>query len=485
MEATDTPYAALPLQGEHGLGAFPQKWLILGVTGSTTLFTSYFLVLFLPWFYNSSSADNEFSSLVFLAGISLTFLAAFGFSDRFRTHSDRMTLFVSSTVLCALSACAVLLSSAHSNGLMQAILLLIFAIGLTAQAMLWTICFSSIRRGVIGPFLAATLLVSGVFFSVICLLQEGPRLVISAFLPLMSAGIYLFLEFKLMRGYVYQIATESKKRYSISKRSLYTTMITGLPLGVAAFYVTDIGVESVWVSLVVGLPFMVSGTVMLADAVHFKAFSESSFLQRFSTLVVLPFLVMPFLPAQGKLVCCAYIALVLGCNTVMCFVAIAEVTSFNKLAVFRAFGVSWFLYALGLAFGWVLPWVAQSFFTADIVQVAVLLGLGYLIVASGLIFRDNSVSEEPSSSEIGAKVKSTSWKEKVKRVAEVYELSPRQQEVLTMLARGRNAGYLQEHFYISRSTAKAHIYNIYKKLGVHSQQGLIDFIEDMDVTKEP
>ncbi len=44
-------------------------------------------------------------------------------------------------------------------------------------------------------------------------------------------------------------------------------------------------------------------------------------------------------------------------------------------------------------------------------------------------------------------------------------------------------------FYISQSTAKTHIYNIYRKFGIHSRQELLDFIEDIEVhrlaTDEP
>lgn len=35
-------------------------------------------------------------------------------------------------------------------------------------------------------------------------------------------------------------------------------------------------------------------------------------------------------------------------------------------------------------------------------------------------------------------------------------------------------------FYISQSTAKTHIYNIYRKFGTHSRQELLDFVEDIE-----
>ena len=67
---------------------------------------------------------------------------------------------------------------------------------------------------------------------------------------------------------------------------------------------------------------------------------------------------------------------------------------------------------------------------------------------------------------------------KCSRIAKLYQLSPREAEILPYLARGRNNAYLQEKFVISPHTAKSHIYNIYRKLDIHSQQRLMDFVED-------
>ena len=41
-----------------------------------------------------------------------------------------------------------------------------------------------------------------------------------------------------------------------------------------------------------------------------------------------------------------------------------------------------------------------------------------------------------------------------------------------------------DKFYISQSTAKTHIYNIYRKFGVHSRQELLDFIEGIELVDE-
>jgi Response regulator containing a CheY-like receiver domain and an HTH DNA-binding domain len=56
-------------------------------------------------------------------------------------------------------------------------------------------------------------------------------------------------------------------------------------------------------------------------------------------------------------------------------------------------------------------------------------------------------------------------------------LTERETEIFAMLARGRNGQYVMDHYVISRNTVKSHVKHIYAKLGVHSQQELIDLVE--------
>ena len=67
-------------------------------------------------------------------------------------------------------------------------------------------------------------------------------------------------------------------------------------------------------------------------------------------------------------------------------------------------------------------------------------------------------------------------------VAEMYQLSPRETDVLRYLAKGRNAAYIQNKLTISPHTVKSHIYSIYRKTDIHSQQSLMDFVEDYPVS---
>ena len=73
------------------------------------------------------------------------------------------------------------------------------------------------------------------------------------------------------------------------------------------------------------------------------------------------------------------------------------------------------------------------------------------------------------------------FREKIAYVGTKFGLTKRQQEVLTYLAKGRTAAYIAEELVVSNATAKTHIYNIYMKLDVHTQQELIELIEATEI----
>ena len=62
-------------------------------------------------------------------------------------------------------------------------------------------------------------------------------------------------------------------------------------------------------------------------------------------------------------------------------------------------------------------------------------------------------------------------------LAAEYGLTEREREVFNLLAHGRNARFIQNELTVSYNTVKTHVSHIYAKLGVHTQQELIDMVE--------
>lgn len=64
-------------------------------------------------------------------------------------------------------------------------------------------------------------------------------------------------------------------------------------------------------------------------------------------------------------------------------------------------------------------------------------------------------------------------------LARQNRLSPREIEVFFLLAKGRNRAHIRDELIISDETTKTHIKNVYRKIQVHSQQELIDMVEEV------
>ena len=69
------------------------------------------------------------------------------------------------------------------------------------------------------------------------------------------------------------------------------------------------------------------------------------------------------------------------------------------------------------------------------------------------------------------------YRQVMQRIRDDYALSPREFDVCMLLGRGRNRQFVASELSISLETAKTHTTNVYRKLGVHSQQELLDVIE--------
>ena len=69
------------------------------------------------------------------------------------------------------------------------------------------------------------------------------------------------------------------------------------------------------------------------------------------------------------------------------------------------------------------------------------------------------------------------FRDRCAALIEQYGLTEREGEVFVLLAKGRNTEYIQKKLFISGNTAKTHILHIYRKMGISSQQSLIDQVD--------
>ncbi|MGV8084455.1 MAG: LuxR C-terminal-related transcriptional regulator [Coriobacteriia bacterium] len=107
-----------------------------------------------------------------------------------------------------------------------------------------------------------------------------------------------------------------------------------------------------------------------------------------------------------------------------------------------------------------------------------------LILVSMFLFNERGFDDLWGALPLAAPESRESFLEKnCAEVGAAHGLTPREEEILIFLARGRNREYIQNTLALSRHTVTTHIKRIYEKLGVHSHQDLIDLVEGCDALK--
>ena len=100
------------------------------------------------------------------------------------------------------------------------------------------------------------------------------------------------------------------------------------------------------------------------------------------------------------------------------------------------------------------------------------------ILAAIMLYDQNNMKSGWGSVKIQAEFIPTDPQEQnCNAIAAVSNLTGREKDVLLLLSKGCNAKSISDRLCISPGTAKTHIKHVYNKLGVHSQQELINLVE--------
>ena len=175
----------------------------------------------------------------------------------------------------------------------------------------------------------------------------------------------------------------------------------------------------------------------------------------------------------------------------------------HQLNSSTVFGLSLGITTGANAFGRILGYFGgQSLTEGDVAITAISLVSLYLLSMIALvIFREKPIEHNPSDSSATKNIKvsddevtaeptkqvSSSSLQTLsdtvstcEHVAQQYQLSPREAEVLVHLSQGHSMVDIARELGVSENTARTHIKRIYRKLNVHSKQDIIDICRSKD-----
>ncbi len=201
-------------------------------------------------------------------------------------------------------------------------------------------------------------------------------------------------------------------------------------------------------------------------------------------LLVVGFLAVLFAPPAFHVGICLVLVALLVCFDLADLSALTALASTDRARSVRYLARGRLSIPLGLAAGIALeaavravdPGPAGTFPTA-LASAALGLLLVLALVAVFVPVKDNTVAEVVTHHRSADSL----FELRCAEVSDRFKLSARESQVLVYLARGRNAEYIGNRLCISTYTAKAHIYHIYRKMGVNAQAELMDIVEQCEV----
>ena len=341
----------------------------------------------------------------------------------------------------------------------------------------WPKVFMVAWRKDVGMFLAAGAALGAVVYLFAVNLAPPYADIALVLLPLASVLVFRYVVSHIVVG-----ARSSEKQGEQTKLFLltgFTVLLFGLLFGIGLYTVSShmADVNPVFVTVAVAL----GAGVHIALALFVKHYISFGTAEKFSLLCCAAgFLAMEFLSAEWKVVCGLFLV------AVWIYLDFANMSALMGFASghaspFWRISRGQFVLVLGVGISWAACLVIDTWFP-DLFSVVPLFGLGVVLVLAMIAvlkpFQDNAFADKNADGEVA---EGGFFTQRCQKVAADYKLSEREGEVLRFLAKGRNAQFISEQLNISAYTVKTHVYHIYQKMGVNSQQELITIVDATEV----
>ncbi len=450
----------------------------------------------------SSTASALQTDPAWLLSAMLTPLAciAAAFIGRKRELSDFRALYVAGPLLCALGTAA-LIACGYVDGILHDACTLIAGVGTgcgpALLVVLWGCLFARIETSVVETVVPASFVATLLCALIIPTMPPLLAGLLVTVLPLASGLLLALSRAGLSRGLVPAEDAANAMPLTITPFAVIRMMAAVFvlyTLGCAAPAESPVALPSSTeaYATVVGMLFAVAlsvGIVLFAHRVNVAS------LYRWITVPFVVGIAATPLDSVGA----AFLARVLM-NAVFTGIEIITMLYFLRLSQRTALSTTFYVgLGAGAAYGGVLVGYGMT----DLLQSAApdasgstfacLIMLGIFSLTSLLVPRrdatlepadggaDNKGSQAASED---ARAVAASYAEEVDAVLEhrtsvaaEHGLSARETEIFLLLAQGRSRPYIRDSLYLSKNTVATHIRHIYEKLGIHSQQELIDMVE--------
>jgi len=353
--------------------------------------------------------------------------------------------------------------------------------------LMWANYFCRIPREIIIPSIIMTTFVAGFWYLLVMLFPiniKGVGIYVSLLLSI--ACISIFLSESTTLSFISR--KESERNIGLDIRTSISLGIAGCAQGYLLHRIIfgQIG-EAIYI---VGGAFILCAVLMwVFNRIKGK---YSLLLAPYFRYALIPsvacFALFPFLDGIALIICEIVLLAILMQHLFSLFVNLSYAIKKYEVQSFYLWVRTHFPTIFGLALGWGTGYTMMALLGVDAYQtflVVLVFSLVFIVLFTVSVTVTPygcdhlTVPEDYEHDEENNEYKSVrkAWGKACDIVAQRYRLTPRETEVFLLLAKGRNSKVIERELNISNHTVKSHNYNIYRKMGVESQQELIDTIE--------
>lgn len=344
-------------------------------------------------------------------------------------------------------------------------------------------------------FVSQSLLGGGLLFIVVSFLPLAMQPVFCLMYALMSGALLFYLGGRRGSENDEEEASQEKSVWAFAREIEPSFIAFGVVFGLTFAYLFNKGP----LTMLIGLACTVIGSGFIALLSWRGKSIGITVMQRILLCItVLSCVLIPFVSSTAQLLCACLVLVAWAAFTSVNYTLIVEKCIEQRgTAAFRQIPSRLMFSMLGFCAGWIVAAIAVSVVGSHTeVYTVIRLSMAFILVVVVMLFfpTPEHHGEEPlvkgSVPEVPVVVHAEAvglsendlFELRCDAVAKLYQLSPRETDILKYLAKGRNAAYIQDKFCISPHTVKSHIYSIYRKVDIHSQQKLMDFVEEYPVT---
>lgn len=469
----------------------------------------------------SSQIDPWLDSTVFLVVVVLTLLASTRLNDLLISDGGKAGM-VRTVLVVGLLSCAL-----GMMGVPGPVVVGARALSISLSVLVWGAILSRVNSIV----LAVVLMTSCLLVGIVVFLDSQP----SAFLTYALVAVLHFVSWHSARhistASLEQIAfatrSQSIERHVPGKGNSFALVLVGSMFGTTVVLAGNIGLAMREITLLMGTCLLISGGVIslfYRDLCSRFGNAARRMLALCMTMALVPF---PFVGSTGQVICVGFLSCVGIINLVLIFDSILETSRFNQISPFWIIGLEGSVFFVGALAVLVCSAVLMPTLEYGLeVMAFVLVGASSILqiyinnqaypifqradtstqeaTEGGLAEGDaasrgstgESATQESAARGTAQKAAgggaaretpqetpedhtsySAFWRSRVSGIAEEYQLTPRQKEIMELLIMGRDLNYITVRLSISRPTAKTHLSNLYRKMNIHSKQELIDLME--------